>query len=67
MTGSSSSALLKREALRIGSFTLASGRSSHYYIDGRKVTLSAEGASLIGRGMLDLLAPYPVMSRPSVV
>ena len=52
-------ALLKREALRIGTFTLASGRSSHYYIDGRKVTLSAEGASLIGRGMLDLLAPYP--------
>jgi orotate phosphoribosyltransferase len=51
-------ALLKREALRIGSFTLASGRPSHYYIDGRKVTLSAEGASLIGRGMLDLLAPY---------
>jgi orotate phosphoribosyltransferase len=52
-------ALLKREALRIGPFTLASGRSSHYYIDGRKVTLSAEGASLIGRGMLDLLASYP--------
>ncbi len=52
-------ALLKREALRTGKFTLASGRSSHYYIDGRKVTLSAEGASLIGRGMLDLLAPYP--------
>jgi orotate phosphoribosyltransferase len=52
-------ALLKREALRLGMFTLASGRSSHYYIDGRKVTLSAEGASLIGRGMLDLLAAYP--------
>jgi orotate phosphoribosyltransferase len=52
-------ALLKREALRIGAFTLASGRSSHYYIDGRKVTLSAEGAGLIGRGMLDLFALYP--------
>jgi orotate phosphoribosyltransferase len=52
-------ALLKREALRIGTFTLASGRTSHYYIDGRKVTLSAEGASLIGRGMLELLTPYP--------
>jgi orotate phosphoribosyltransferase len=51
-------ALLKREALRMGSFTLASGRSSHYYIDGRKVTLAAEGAGLIGRGMLELLAPY---------
>jgi orotate phosphoribosyltransferase len=52
-------ALLKREALRIGTFTLASGRTSHYYIDGRKITLSAEGASLIGRGMLELLTPYP--------
>ena len=37
--------LLKRDALRLGSFTLASGRSSHYYVDGRKVTLSAEGAA----------------------
>ena len=36
--------LLKRDALRLGAFTLASGRSSHYYVDGRKITLSAEGA-----------------------
>jgi orotate phosphoribosyltransferase len=40
--------LLKRDALKTGTFTLASGRSSHYYVDGRKVTLSAEGAALIG-------------------
>src|SRR5262249_39307093 len=53
------SALLKRDALKLGSFTLASGRSSHYYIDGRKVTLSAEGMGLIALGMLDLLAAYP--------
>jgi orotate phosphoribosyltransferase len=52
-------ALLKRDALKVGSFTLASGKSSHYYIDGRKVTLSAEGAGLIALGMLDLLAAYP--------
>src|SRR5512135_1737795 len=51
--------LLKRDALRLGSFTLASGRCSHYYVDGRKVTLSAEGASLIGLGMLALLESYP--------
>ena len=31
-------ALLKRDALRTGTFTLASGRTSHYYVDGRKVT-----------------------------
>jgi orotate phosphoribosyltransferase len=49
-------ALLKREALKLGTFTLASGRTSHYYVDGRKVTLSAEGAALIGAGVLDRLA-----------
>jgi orotate phosphoribosyltransferase len=52
-------ALLKRDALRTGTFTLASGRSSHYYVDGRKVTLSAEGAALIGAGVLRLLADLP--------
>lgn len=51
--------LLKRDSLRLGQFTLASGRSSHYYIDGRKVTLSAEGARLIGRGMLSVLWGHP--------
>jgi orotate phosphoribosyltransferase len=52
-------ALLKRDALKTGSFTLASGRTSHYYVDGRKVTLSAEGAAVIGAGVLDLLADRP--------
>jgi orotate phosphoribosyltransferase len=52
-------ALLKRDALRLGSFTLASGRSSHYYIDGRRVTLQAEGSRLIALGMLDLLEAHP--------
>ncbi len=49
-------ALLKRDALRTGTFTLASGRTSHYYVDGRKVTLSAEGAALIGAEVLKLMA-----------
>ncbi len=47
--------LLQRDALRHGTFTLASGRTSHYYVDGRKLTLSAEGAALIGAGVLELL------------
>jgi orotate phosphoribosyltransferase len=47
--------LLKRDALKLGTFTLSSGRRSHYYIDGRKLTLSAEGAALIGAGVLGLL------------
>ncbi len=51
--------LLQREALKLGTFTLASGRTSHYYIDGRKVTLSAEGSALIGAGVLECLASHP--------
>src|SRR5271155_12283 len=52
-------ALLKRDALRTGTFTLASGRTSHYYVDGRTVTLSAEGAAVIGSGVLGLLGDLP--------
>jgi orotate phosphoribosyltransferase len=52
-------ALLKSESLKLGTFKLASGRTSHYYIDGRKITLLAEGAELIAEGMLELLAGFP--------
>ena len=55
-------ALLKRDSLRTGEFTLASGRTSHYYVDGRKVTLSAQGAAAIASGVLDVLSA----SHPSV-
>jgi orotate phosphoribosyltransferase len=51
--------LLQRDALKHGAFTLASGRTSNYYVDGRKVTLSAEGAVVIGAGVLERLAEYP--------
>ena len=51
--------LLQRDALKRGTFTLASGRTSHYYVDGRKVTLSAGGAALIGAGVLERLAQHP--------
>ena len=51
--------LLKRDALRTGTFTLASGRTSHFYVDGRKLTLSAEGASVIAAGILEILADRP--------
>ena len=47
--------LLERDALKRGTFTLASGRTSHYYVDGRKVTLSAEGAVQVGAGVIEML------------
>jgi len=52
-------ALLKRDSLKLGTFTLASGRTSHYYVDGRKVTLSAEGAAVIGAGVIEAIADLP--------
>jgi orotate phosphoribosyltransferase len=51
-------ALLRRDALRLGTFTLASGRTSHYYVDGRRVTLSSEGAALVGAAVLEALAEH---------
>ena len=38
-------------ALQYGEFTLSSGAKSHYYFDGRLVTLDAEGAYLVGRAL----------------
>jgi orotate phosphoribosyltransferase len=51
--------LLQRDALKRGTITLASGRTSHYYVDGRKVTLSAEGAAQVGAGVIEQLASRP--------
>jgi orotate phosphoribosyltransferase len=39
-------ALLKREALKKGKFVLSSGKISNYYLDGRVITLTPEGAYL---------------------
>ncbi|HZI93629.1 MAG TPA: orotate phosphoribosyltransferase [Patescibacteria group bacterium] len=48
-------ALLRERAVTFGDYTLASGRKSKYYIDGRLVTLHPEGAYLIARVILDLM------------
>ncbi len=37
--------------------TLASGRESDFYVDGKQTTLNAEGAWLVANGMLDALQP----------
>jgi orotate phosphoribosyltransferase len=39
---------LQEASVSTGSFTLASGRSSSYYIDARKTTMSSAGLRLIG-------------------
>ncbi|HEY1067071.1 MAG TPA: orotate phosphoribosyltransferase, partial [Pirellulales bacterium] len=53
-------ALFEKKALKRGQFTLASGRQSSYYLDGKQVTLDALGAKLVGEGILDRLgSPAP--------
>ena len=53
-------ALIREKALQFGQFTLASGKQASYYLDCRQVTLDAQGARLIGEGMLELLGdPTP--------
>ncbi|WP_254935154.1 MULTISPECIES: orotate phosphoribosyltransferase [unclassified Cyanobium] len=45
--------LLASQAYRHGNFTLASGRSSHHYVNCKPVSLSGTGLALLGALMLD--------------
>jgi len=47
--------LLKSQAFSKGKFILSSGKTSDYYLDARIVTLSAAGAYLTARIMLDMI------------
>lgn len=47
--------LLKKEALKKGEFVLSSGKKSNYYLDGRVITLSPEGAYLVASIILELI------------
>ncbi len=48
-------AILKKEAFFRGKFILSSGKESDFYMDARLVTLSAAGAYLTGRVILDMI------------
>ncbi|MBN2347008.1 MAG: orotate phosphoribosyltransferase, partial [Candidatus Aminicenantes bacterium] len=52
--------LLERSVVRGREFTLASGRTSDFYVDARVTTLDAEGAFLCGRIFLDMLAGHDI-------
>jgi orotate phosphoribosyltransferase len=47
--------ILLEKSYRQGTFTLTSGKTSDFYIDGKQTTLSAEGAYLCGRLLFDLI------------
>lgn len=41
--------ILKQRSLQLGTFVLASGKESSYYVDARMTTMSSEGLDVIGR------------------
>ena len=49
-------ALLRRDAYKQGRFTLASGRESDFFIDCKRVMLTAEGHRLIGAVLFEEVA-----------
>ena len=57
--------LLRERSFRRGSFTLASGRQSPYYVDARPTTMSARGLVLVGE--LGLAAIRAAGWTPSLV
>ena len=47
--------LIRERAYQKGNFVLASGKTSDFYIDARKITLDPEGAYLVGQLFFELL------------
>ena len=47
--------LFHQRALKFGDFTLASGKKSKYYLDGKQITLHSAGLRHVSEGLLDLL------------
>lgn len=47
--------LVHRHCMRYGDFTLASGRKSKYYYNGKRITLRPSGAKLIGETLVDVV------------
>ncbi|MCO4744484.1 MAG: orotate phosphoribosyltransferase [Proteobacteria bacterium] len=50
-------ALLREKSVRYGTFTLASGKTSDFYVDARQTTLHARGSSLVASLILARLKP----------
>ncbi len=52
--------LICQVAYKEGDFTLSSGKKSDYYINGKQVTLHAQGGLMVARLLLDMLPPGTV-------
>ena len=49
-------AVLRQHAIREGEFTLASGRTSRWYLDGRQVSFRGDCIDIVGAAIVDALA-----------
>ena len=49
-------AALREHAIREGEFTLASGRTSHWYLDGRQVAFRGDCMEIVGDAIVEALA-----------
>jgi orotate phosphoribosyltransferase len=54
--------LLAKHGLSFGDFVLSSGKKSHYYLDVRKVSTLPEGAFLLAKILLSMLAEDEVQA-----
>ncbi len=52
--------LIKEKAYHEGEIKLASGKTSHYYLDARAVTLSSQGAYLVGSMIFNLVKSWNI-------
>lgn len=51
--------IIREKSYRKGTFTLTSGKTSDFYIDGKQTTLSAEGAYLCGKLFFEIISKQP--------
>ncbi|HWE04952.1 MAG TPA: orotate phosphoribosyltransferase [Tepidisphaeraceae bacterium] len=52
--------LIEQKSLRRGNFTLASGKTSTYYIDGKLTSMDPEGAAAIAEAIFAEIANLPI-------
>ena len=52
--------ILREKSVRTGTFTLASGKTSDFYVDARQTTLHAEGSRIVAALIRDALDPSVV-------
>jgi orotate phosphoribosyltransferase len=55
--------IIRKKSLRVGDFTLSSGKKSNYYLDCRTTTLDPRGALLIARSILQSMRAHNIQAE----